>query len=379
MFDLFFNDFVSANPPQIPIMSPDAFRWISTLLALMIIPAAATSTHLYNRIGAAAGCVWGNFMTGVMTIILLQLSQIQPTSNTIYIVYIALLYSGFPLTVLSQLSTGPMLDRIAPPNQKGFVQGLNTTIMNFGMAISPWLFGLLADSLGITTTIWICIGISFGAALANAPLMFVEEMKPKGKPLPEHSRHLKGEDKDLLERALRGEWVPPDQIWELNDKRMKDGHDFLVIPYRAYADDKKANALCQMAMHSEENFQFWSDLMLRIVASDVMQDQEKLQKLVESIRTSRPPVEERKKLAADLGQWFAEYMYDAGYQIDLNPIVYKQFVMSAFPRIMKSSDENELTVENIEAVTLRFAKVYNHFHEEVVNHPALEAFARAYQ
>lgn len=359
-------------------MPEDAFRWISTLLALMIIPAAASSTHIYARIGAAGGCVWGNFMTGIMTIVLLQLAQIQPTSTTVYGIYVALMYLGFPLTVLSQLSTGPMLDRISPPNKKGFVQGLNTTTMNFGMAVSPWIFGMLADSLGINTTIWICIGISFLAAAANAPLMFVKEMKPKGKPLPEYKRPLHGEDKDLLEKALRGEWVPPEKVWDLNFQRMRDGHDFLVMPYRPYADDKATGSLCHMKMHSEENFKFWSDTMLRIVGTEDITDEQMRQQLVEAVHKSRPPVDERKKLAADLGQWFADYMYDAGYQMDLNPVMFKQFIMSAFPRIMISSDQNELTMENIEAVTLRFAKVYNHFHGEEKNSPAVEAFARAF-
>ena len=87
-----------------------------------------SSTHIYERIGAAAGCVLGNAITGIMTIVLLQLSQLPPTS-AIYAIYVTVMYLGFPMTVLSQLSTGPMLDRIAPANQKGFVQGLNTVSM----------------------------------------------------------------------------------------------------------------------------------------------------------------------------------------------------------------------------------------------------------
>lgn len=43
--------------------------------------------------------------------------------------------TGFPFTVLSQLTTGPMLDSIAPEDKIGYVQGLNNASMNFGMAI----------------------------------------------------------------------------------------------------------------------------------------------------------------------------------------------------------------------------------------------------
>ena len=51
---------------------------------------------------------------------------------------------------------------------------------------------------------------------------------------------------------------------------------------------------------------------------------------------------------------------------------------SAFPRIMKSSDNNELTPENIEQVTLNFIRVYNHYMEEEENPPYVRAFAGAY-
>lgn len=40
--------------------------------------------------------------------------------------------AGFPFTVLSQLTTGPMLDVIAPKDKIGYVQGLNNSSMNFG-------------------------------------------------------------------------------------------------------------------------------------------------------------------------------------------------------------------------------------------------------
>ena len=45
---------------------------------------------------------------------------------------------------------------------------------------------------------------------------------------------------------------------------------------------------------------------------------------------------------------------------------------------MKSSDNNELTSENIEQVTLNFIRVYNHYMEQEENSPAIRAFAGAY-
>ena len=46
MFNVFLGDFLQQGLD--PIMSPNAFRWIGTLLALMIIPAAAVSKPLFH-------------------------------------------------------------------------------------------------------------------------------------------------------------------------------------------------------------------------------------------------------------------------------------------------------------------------------------------
>ena len=43
--------------------------------------------------------------------------------------------------------------------------------MNFGMALAPWLFGLLADGTTTQVAIGVGIGISFLAALINSPLV----------------------------------------------------------------------------------------------------------------------------------------------------------------------------------------------------------------
>lgn len=50
---------------------------------------------------------------------------------------IIVLYVGFPATVLSQLTTGPMLDVLAPEDKKGYLQGLNSSVMNFAIGTFP--------------------------------------------------------------------------------------------------------------------------------------------------------------------------------------------------------------------------------------------------
>lgn len=279
-----------------------------------------------------------------------------------------------------RLSTGPMLDRVSPSSKRGFTQGMNTTVMNLGQAMFPWLFGLISDIIGVETTIWICVGLSFAAAFANAPLMFIDVLRPIPAivKIPEYGRSIHGEDAELVARALAGEWVSPYVLHEINDKRLREGHQFLVIPYKSYADDRETQQLCQIGKHSSEDFKFMTEVLTGYLNSDCLQNPAKRKTLAKKIAKSRPPIEKREELAEALGRWFADYMVDAGYQIDDSPFILKQMIMRAFPRIMRSSDHNELTPENIEEVTLNFIQVYNHFMEEEEHAPHIQAFAGTY-
>lgn len=50
-FEAFYVNFLQRG--EVPLMTENAFRWINTMLAVMIIPAAASSSALYAKIGAA--------------------------------------------------------------------------------------------------------------------------------------------------------------------------------------------------------------------------------------------------------------------------------------------------------------------------------------
>ena len=93
----------------------------------MVIPGAVLSQPVYAKIGAAGGCVMGNAITAVGIVLCLVIVNLDPTTGT-YATFIACLYAIFPLTVISQLSTGPMLDMLAPKDQRGFAQGINMTV-----------------------------------------------------------------------------------------------------------------------------------------------------------------------------------------------------------------------------------------------------------
>lgn len=324
--------------------------------------------------GAATACVVGNALTAVATVILLQVASVNPPTTVTYGLFFAVMYLSFPLTVISQLSTGPMLDRISPSSQRGLIQGLNSSVMQFGMAIFPWVFGLLSDAIGLTTTLWICIGISIAAAMVNAPLMRVQVLKPRRK-MNEYDHALAFDDEEVIQKLLAGEWVPPEKRWEINQKRMLKGHSFIVQDYVKY-EDERAN-LCNLRRHAKADFEFYGKQMLSHLEGDCLTDDDKRERLVGMIRKSRAPSAKQEELKRELGEWFAAYMVDAGYQIDESPFVFKQLILTAFPRVIPLGD-TEFTEDNIEFATLNFARLYNHYLEEQENSDYIHAFAKAY-
>ena len=92
---------------------------------------------------------------------------LAPASTATFGIFVALLYACFPFTVISQLSTGPMLEATSPPEKRGLAQGVNITVMNFGAAVSPFILGTISDIAGTPVAIWICIVISFIAAFGK--------------------------------------------------------------------------------------------------------------------------------------------------------------------------------------------------------------------
>lgn len=182
-----------APDPSNPIMSQVAYKWISVLVALMVVPGTLVSPFIYNKFGLAGGCILGNVITGIVsscpsitliarfitlfvqsltrfffqvTIMLLYIA-LAPASDATFGIFVAILYACFPVTVISQLSTGPMLEATSPKEKRGMAQGVNITVMNFGAAVSPFILGTISDMAGTPVAIWICIVISFIAAFGK--------------------------------------------------------------------------------------------------------------------------------------------------------------------------------------------------------------------
>lgn len=199
--------------------------------------------------------------------------------------------------------------------------------MNFGMAIAPWLFGILADGTTTDTAIWTGIGISFGAALINTPLMRVKNFGPDKK-LPESKRPLPGEDKELVEKALAGDSVDPEQLLLVNVTRAKNKQPAIIPRVKPYSEDKKD--LEAFHRDAENTFRTRAAIQNRVLGEIAKPDREEdVQELCDLVNYAADGDPEAIKEAnRQLGQWVVDYLADNGYNPHLNSAVMKQMVLS---------------------------------------------------
>ncbi|KAL3902705.1 MAG: hypothetical protein SGARI_005710, partial [Bacillariaceae sp.] len=195
-FNRFYSDFANEGLP--PLLSLNGYKWVSILVALVVIPTAALAPPMYSRIGPAGACVFGNLMTAVVIALLFLCGAVLEATRGAMIGFIVIMYVGFPMTVFSQLSTSPMLDLVSPRDKRGYVQGLNSTVMNVGTAFAPWILGIVADQVNTNAAIFIGMGVSVLAAIVNAPLMWKKGMgRPPPPKEPMYGRVLQGEEADI--------------------------------------------------------------------------------------------------------------------------------------------------------------------------------------
>jgi len=169
LFRTFYAEFVEKGLE--PIMSATSYKWIYVFVATIVLPGAAIAPTLFQRFGPALSCTVANLLTSGVIVALLQIGSIDPPTFTTYCIFVSVLYIAFPFTVISQLSTAPMMDRITPLHQRGYVQGLNMATMNFATAVGEFLFSLLYDYTNIHITLYTTVGVSVAAAVINSGLI----------------------------------------------------------------------------------------------------------------------------------------------------------------------------------------------------------------
>jgi hypothetical protein len=353
-------DFLAAG--QEPIMSVTGYQWLSVCVALLVIPSTLITPLCFAKIGPSGTCVFGNVFTGLLTMALLFIAGYAPATELAFGFFVAVMYGGFPFTVFSQLTTGPMLDIIAPEDKLGFVQGLNNSAMNFGMAVAPWLFGILADATTTSISIWTGIGISFLAGVINAPLMCRPEMGPPPKKIPNELRPLKGEDEDLVERALAGSIIDPGVLWSINRNRAKDGKHFIVPNVSSYEEDKQM--LDQLRASARAHYEFKHrihDAALEKISE--LKSEEEKQEICDLLNNAvKGDPEVMAERTSELGKWIGDYLQDNGYAPHVNSILVKQMILTAMPPLW----QGDLTPDNIEPALLRSRHVSGRYanHEE---------------
>ena len=247
---------------------------------------------------------------------------------------------------------------IAPENKIGYVQGLNNSSMNFGMAFAPWLLGLLSDAAGTKVGIWTAIGISIAAALINTPLIFHKGFGPVLPQLPSSKRPLDGEDTEAVEKALRGSFIAADELFMINRQRALDGNSFVIPKVKSFEEDKED--LKKLSKHAIETFEFRKDFFDRILAKIAEgNDETDTSKFCDLLNTEFAADNEVVREATnDLGKWVGDYFRDAGYQPHTSSLLLKQMVLSAFPVIMT---DKEYTPENIQGTLLQSRRVMNEY------------------
>ena len=336
-------------------MTFTGYKWLSVCVALMVVPSTLLTPSVFRKIGVAGTCVLGNLLTACLTIALLLIGN-GPATRGAFAGFVTVMYGGFPFTVFSQLTTGPMLDVLAPEDKIGYVQGLNNSAMNFGMALAPWALGLLADSTSTNTAIWTGVGISVGAALVNAPLMLRPEMGRVIEKPPAAKRRLEFDDEELADLLLKGEFVPPDQQFELNLKRAAHNKPFIVPGVKPYEEEKEE--LDELRKHAKETFDFHRDvrdqILSEIAEKNSTKEVEEFCSMLNTYQKAKPEVAE--EATRELGQWIGEYLADNGYSPHTQSLVLKQMILSAFPAI---SRDKEFTPDNIEEFLVKSRQVVN--------------------
>lgn len=369
MFNAFYADLEAAGKK--PVMSPETYQWTYVMLLVMVFPGSLLSSICFAKFGTAKSAVAANLLTAGTVLAQLHIALATPSTATLA-VFIAVVYLAYPLSIISQLSTGPMLDRIAPADKKGLLQGTNTLIGNLVIGMGPFVYGLLSDAIGIQATLYISTGISILAAAINYPLTFhkefgpldINELLPKGlmDDVKKFMENFQGEIdeteyQDEIEKASRGEWVSAPTLQMINKSRILRGEQPVVAHYGKYDKDapylekKTKEEVLADYMCTRFSLEHAAERAKTIGPDAMMEDF----KLFHSISS-----EEKETVKQELGDWFTDYLLDNGYHMQVPPQLMKYAIRSAFPPIYKGGLQN-MQPEDLEEHPLNLMRVLNHF------------------
>jgi hypothetical protein len=171
---------------------------------------------------------------------------------------------------------------------------------------------------------------------------------------------LEGEDSEFVEQALKGDFVAPDTLFEVNYNRLIHNKAAIVPKVKSYEEDK--DSLPELMSHAAEMFQFKMEINDRILSelNDPKSDKDAA-KFCGLLNTGLYGNEEVvQEQTDDLGRWIGAYLKDKGYNPHTQSLLIKQMVLSAFPPV---KEEQEYTPENLEEYLVKNRRVMNQYLE----------------
>jgi hypothetical protein len=252
-----------------------------------------------------------------------------------------------------------MLDLIAPIDQRGRVQGTYTTFLNVGNAIAPWVLGLLADGTSTQIALWTGVGISFLASIINAPLIKKKGMGPVPKKVIDEEATIDFDEEEMLERALKGDYVPARIRHAMNHKRMDKGEQFILVHAGTFENDEP-HLKC-LRSQAKEDMTFLRGRARTTLAKlnnpeQANEVEERLQFFNDSY--SQVDQQEVELVSKELAEWFTKYLKYNGYKGLVSPTVIKMMLLKAFPVLTHDED---LTTENMEETLINADRIYSQF------------------
>lgn len=174
------------------------------------------------------------------------------------------------------------------------------------------------------------------------------------KPRTDEMKPLKGEDKDLVEKALKGEWIPAQALEEIQEQRFNNKQPYLVVPTRSYAEEQ--DKLVELRKRAKEDFIYYQQKNNEYL--ERINNESDVKGLCDQINRSMEGAnqEEVDAFNGELGKWISDYLVDSGYQPHMDATFIKQVVTSSFPVINKGNAPFHPL--NIEKILLQTQKGY---------------------
>ncbi|KAL7532229.1 hypothetical protein ACHAWF_004057 [Thalassiosira exigua] len=364
LYQKFFADLKANGDPV--IMSENEYRCIFSLIALTCVLPALMSSKIFAKVGVVTSCVIANLITALVIIALIFVSQMPSTKGS-YIGMTSIIYFGFPLTVISNLSTGPMLDRVTPVDKKTLVQGINSSIYDGSYAVFPVVLALISDTCGYQAALWICFGVSILAALVNFPLVFNKLLQDqKENEAEEDDRMI---DEDELQKLLdQGAYVSVQDQYRVNRDRADKGQPLLRTHYGKYSPEGDIGVFSQLYA---DDIKYVRDAVQERLG--VLHNNPELKEsYIQALNSTRLSGEELSSMRQEMGEWVSDYLYYNGYLSGMeNAQIFKGLFINAFPTISIEKEANE---DNIEDFLIKWTLLLNMSVEKLEGSEKAKAF-----